>query len=248
MPREADTRKIDRFIQLLAANATVFVSGEKLAETLRVCRMTICNWVHRLQNEGLAIEVKSNIGYRLTQVPDLLLPHLIKRELRTEIFGRNIHHFFQVGSTNDVAFQLAQEGAVEGTVVLSEEQTSGRGRLGRRWLSEKHLGIYMSLILRPKLKPRHAPVLNLAVAVAVSRAIEQTCGLRADIKWPNDVLIDGKKCCGILTEMNADLDQIKYLVIGIGINVNHVAFPKSLQGQASSLLLEGGRRFSRIEI
>ena len=248
MLRQADIRKIDRFIQLLLANATVFVSGERLAEDLRVCRMTICNWVHRLQREGMTIEVKPNVGYRLTQVPDLLLPHLIKRELRTKIFGRNIHHFFQVGSTNDVAFQLAQEGVAEGTVVLSEEQTSGRGRLGRHWVSEKHLGIYMSLILRPRLTPGRAPLLNLAVAVAASRAIEQTSGLTADIKWPNDILINGKKCCGILTEMNADLDQIKYLVMGIGINVNHAVFPKALQAQASSLFLEGGRRFSRIEI
>jgi BirA family biotin operon repressor/biotin-[acetyl-CoA-carboxylase] ligase len=248
MLRQADTRKIDRLIQLLLANATVFVSGEKLAETLRVSRMTICNWVRRLQKEGMAIEVKPSMGYRLTQVPDLLLPYLIKRELRTKIFGRNIHHYFRVGSTNDVAFQLAQEGAVEGTLVLSEEQTSGRGRLGRSWFSERNLGIYMSLILRPAMKPLHAPVFNLAVAVAVSRAIEQTCNVAADIKWPNDVLINGRKCCGILTEMSADMDQIKYLVIGIGINVNHPVFPKSLQGQASSLFLEGGRRFSRIEI
>jgi BirA family transcriptional regulator, biotin operon repressor / biotin---[acetyl-CoA-carboxylase] ligase len=245
---QADARKIDRFIQLLLANATVFVSGEKLSETLKVCRMTICNWVHRLQKEGLVIEVKPNIGYRLTQIPDVLLPHLIKRELRTKIFGRNIHHYFQVSSTNDVACHLAQEGAVEGTLVLSEEQTSGRGRLGRSWFSQKNLGIYLSLILRPPVKPLHAPVFNLAAAVAVSKVIEQACNLAADIKWPNDILINGKKCCGILTEMSADLDQIKYLVVGIGINVNHPVFPKFLQGQASSLFLEGGRRFSRIEI
>jgi len=245
---QADSRKIDRFIQLLLANATVFVSGEKLADSLKVCRMTICNWAHRLQKEGMGIEVKPNFGYRLTRVPDLLLPHLIKSELRAKIFGRDIHHYFQVGSTNDVAYQLAQEGAVEGTLVLAEEQICGRGRLGRSWLSEKHLGIYMSLILRPPVKPVHAPVFNLAVAVAVSRAIEQTCNLATDIKWPNDVLVNGKKCCGILTEMSADLDRIKYLVIGIGINVNHSAFPGFLQGQASSLFLEGGRRFSRIEI
>ena len=141
-----------------------------------------------------------------------------------------------------------RQGAAEGTLVLSEEQTSGRGRLGRSWISEKSLGIYLSLILRPPLKPLYAPMFNLAAAVAVSKAIEQTCSLAADIKWPNDILINGKKCCGILTEMSADLDQIKYLVVGIGINVNHPVFPKSLQEHASSLFLEGGRRFSRIEI
>ncbi len=244
----ADARKTDRFIQLLLANATVFVSGEKLAETLRVSRMTICNWVHRLQREGMAIEVKPQIGYRLTQVPDLLLPQLIKHELRSKIFGKNIHHYFQVTSTNDVAHELAQEGAAEGTLVLAEEQTAGRGRLGRSWFSERNNGIYLSLILRPPVRPLHAPVFNLAAAVAVSRAIEQTCEISADIKWPNDVLIKGKKCCGVLTEMNTDLDRIKYLVVGIGINVNHSVFPKSLEQQASSLFLEGGRRFSRIEL
>ena len=248
MLRHLDARKMDRFVQLLLRNATVFASGERLAETLKVSRMTICNWVHRLQKEGMAIEIRPNVGYRLSQVPDLLLPHLIRRELRTKTFGKHVHHYFQVGSTNDVAFQLAQEGAVEGTLVVSEEQTSGRGRLGRSWYSQKNLGIYMSLILRPQLRPLHAPVLNLAVAVAVSRAIEQACDLAADIKWPNDILVNGKKCCGILTEMSADLDQIKYLVVGIGINVNQHTFPSSLQGQASSLLLEGGRRFSRMEL
>jgi BirA family transcriptional regulator, biotin operon repressor / biotin---[acetyl-CoA-carboxylase] ligase len=244
----ADARKTDRFIQLLLANATVFVSGEKLAETLKVSRMTICNWIHRLQREGVAIEVKPQIGYRLTQVPDLLLPQLIKRELRSKVFGKNIHHYFQVKSTNDVAHELAQDGAVEGTLVLAEEQTAGRGRMGRSWFSEKNSGIYLSLILRPPVRPLDAPAFNLAAAVAVSRAIEQTCGISADIKWPNDVLINEKKCSGVLTEMSTDLDQIKYLVIGIGINVNHSVFPKSLQKQASSLYLEGGRRFSRIEL
>jgi len=243
---EADARKTDRLIQLLLANATVFVSGEKLAETLKVSRMTICNWVHRLQKQGMAIEVKPQVGYRLSQVPDLLLPQLIRRELRTKVFGRSVYHYFQVKSTNDIAHELAQQGAAEGTLILSEEQTEGRGRLGRSWLSEKHQGIYLSLILRPLAKPPHAPTFNLAAAVAVARAIEEVSGITADIKWPNDILIKQKKCCGILTEMNADLDRIKYLVVGIGINVNHDSFPEALKGQASSLFLEGGRRFSRI--
>jgi BirA family biotin operon repressor/biotin-[acetyl-CoA-carboxylase] ligase len=243
---DADARKTDRFIQLLLANATVFVSGEKLAQTLKVSRMTICNWVHRLQQQGMAIEVKPQVGYRLSQVPDLLLPQLIRHELRTKVFGRSVYHYFQVKSTNDVAHELAQQGATEGTLILSEEQTEGRGRLGRSWLSEKHLGIYLSLILRPPAKPPSAPTFNLAAAVAVARAIEEVCGIKADIKWPNDILINRKKCCGILTEMNADLDQIKYLVVGIGINVNHDSFPEALQELASSLFLEGGRRFSRI--
>jgi BirA family biotin operon repressor/biotin-[acetyl-CoA-carboxylase] ligase len=245
---QTDPRKIDRLVQALLANATVFVSGERLAESLKVSRMTVCNWVHGLQEQGMAIEVKPKIGYRLTQVPDLLLPQLIKRELRTKILGKSIYHYFQVKSTNDVAHQLAQKGVAEGALVLAEKQTQGRGRLGRSWFSEKGLGIYFSMILRPTLKPRYASILNLAAAVAVSKAIESSCGLTTDIKWPNDVLINHKKCGGILTEMSGDIDQIKYIVIGIGINVNHLTFPKSLQKVASSLLLEGGRRFSRIEI
>lgn len=245
---QEEARKLDRFIQLLLANATVFVSGEKLAGSLKVSRMTICNWVHRLQAQGMVIEIKPKIGYRLTQVPDLLLPQLIRRELHTKVLGRSIYHYFQVKSTNDVAHQLAQQGLPEGTLIMAEEQTQGRGRLGRDWYSEKSVGIYLSLILRPDLKPRHAAIINLAAAVAVSRVIECTCSLTTDIKWPNDILVNSKKCSGILTEMSADLDQIKYMVVGIGINVNHQSFPKSLQEQASSLFLEGGRRFSRTEI
>ncbi len=243
-----ETRKLDRFIQLLLANATVFVSGEKLAEPLNVSRMTICNWVHRLREQGMVIEIKPKTGYRLTQVPDLLLPQLIKRELRTKVLGKSLYHYFQVGSTNDVAHQLAQQGVAEGALIMAEQQTHGRGRLGRDWYSEKSVGIYLSLILRPDLKPRHASIINLAAAVALSQAIENTCALTTDIRWPNDVLVNNKKCSGILTEMSADLDQIKYMVVGIGINVNHPSFPKSLEGRASSLFLEGGRRFSRIEI
>jgi BirA family biotin operon repressor/biotin-[acetyl-CoA-carboxylase] ligase len=245
---QEEARKLDRFIQLLLANATVFVSGEKLAEPLKVSRMTICNWVHRLREQGMVIETKPKIGYRLAQVPDLLLPQLIKRELRTKVLGKSLYHYFQVKSTNDVAHQLAQEGAAEGALIMAEMQTQGRGRLGRDWYSEKSVGIYLSLILRPDLKPRFAAIINLVAAVAVSQAIENTCSLTTDIKWPNDVLVNNKKCSGILTEMSADLDQIKYIVVGVGINVNHPSFPKSLQGRASSLFLEGGRRFSRIEI
>ncbi len=245
---QTENRKIERLIQLLQANATIFVSGEKLAESLRVCRRTVCNWIHRLQAEGLEVEIKPRSGYRLIQVPDLLLPHLIKAELRTRVLGRVLHHFFRVTSTNDVAQELAQRGGAEGAIVIAEEQSQGRGRLGRLWFSEKGVGIYLSLILRPPLKPRQAPILNLAAAVAVSQAIEGACSLPTDIKWPNDVLIGGRKCCGILTEMSADIDRIKFIIVGVGINVNHKSFPRSLEGYASSLRLEGGRRYSRIEI
>jgi BirA family transcriptional regulator, biotin operon repressor / biotin---[acetyl-CoA-carboxylase] ligase len=185
---------------------------------------------------------------KTVEAPDLLLPSLIKAQLKSMRFGRAIHHDFQVSSTNDVALRLAHQGAGDGTLVLAEEQTQGRGRLGRSWLSEKNAGIYASLILRPRMKPREAAVLSLAAAVAVSEGIENACGLVPDIKWPNDLLLNGRKVCGILTEMSAEPDEIIYVVAGIGINVNHRNFSEPLRGQATSLFLEGNQRYSRVEI
>jgi BirA family biotin operon repressor/biotin-[acetyl-CoA-carboxylase] ligase len=180
--------------------------------------------------------------------PDLLLPHLIHPQLNSRLFGKEIHHHPLVSSTNDIAHQLAQHGAEEGTLVLAEEQTQGRGRLGRSWFSEENAGIYASLILRPKMKPRYAPVVNLAAAVAASEAVRQVCGIQCDLKWPNDLLVNGRKCCGILSEMSAELEGINYVVAGIGINVNQRQFPQHLSQHASSLLLEGKQRYSRVEV
>lgn len=179
---------------------------------------------------------------------DLLLPEKILPRLRTQSFGKMIHHHDRVASTNDLANQLAMEGASEGTLVLAEEQFSGRGRLGRTWTSERFSGIYASLILRPKIKPREAPILNLAAAVAVSSGIRDVVTLETDIKWPNDVMVNGHKCCGILTEMSAEFDKIQFLIAGIGINVNQMKFPPELENKASSLCLEAKREISRIEI
>lgn len=179
---------------------------------------------------------------------DFLFPDLIYPHLRPHCFGKTIHHFLETGSTNDAARSFAEQGAAEGTVVLAEEQTAGRGRLGRTWFSEKSAGIYASVVLRPLLKPRHAAVLTLGAAVAASEAIERVCGLAADIKWPNDLLLNGRKCCGILSEMQAEGDEIRHVIVGIGINVNQAAFPEDLKERASSLRLEGKQRYSRVEV
>ena len=176
-------------------------------------------------------------------LPDSILPHLKSRRL-----GTTIHHFLEAGSTNDAARQLAEQGAPEGTLVLAEEQTQGKGRLGRSWFSERGAGIYASILLRPVLKPRDAAVLTLVAAVAGSEAIEQACGLRADIKWPNDLLLSGRKCCGILSEMQAGGDDIRYVIVGIGINVNHSAFPEELGQSATSLRIEGSQIYSRVVV
>jgi BirA family biotin operon repressor/biotin-[acetyl-CoA-carboxylase] ligase len=179
---------------------------------------------------------------------NLLLPESILPHLKSRRFGTTIHHFLETGSTNDAARQLAEQGAPEGTLVLAEEQTQGRGRLGRTWLSERGAGIYASILLRPALKPRAAAVLTLVAAVAASEAIEQACGLRADIKWPNDLLLDGRKCCGILSEMQAERDDIQYVIVGIGINVNHTVFPAELGQRATSLRIEGKQTYSRVTV
>ena len=179
---------------------------------------------------------------------DLLLPESILPHLRSRRLGTTIHHFLETGSTNDVACQFAEEGAEEGTLVLAEEQTQGRGRLGRSWLSERGAGIYASILLRPVLKPRDAAVLTLVAAVAGSEAIEQACGLRADIKWPNDLLLSGRKCCGILSEMQTERDDIRYVIVGIGINVNHSVFPEELGQRATSLRIEGKQIYSRVAL
>jgi len=179
---------------------------------------------------------------------DLLLPERILPHLRTQSFGRTIHHHDRAVSTNDLAHQFALAGASEGTLVLAEEQSSGRGRLGRTWASERFSGIYASLILRPEIEPREAPILNLAAAVAVSKGIRDVVRLETDIKWPNDVLVNGHKCCGILTEMSTELDKIQFVIAGIGINVNQMKFPPELENKASSLFLETKRVISRIEV
>jgi len=179
---------------------------------------------------------------------DFLLPESIHARLESRRFGRTIHHFTETGSTNDAARHFAEQGATEGTLVVAERQTQGRGRLGRSWISEPSVGIYASILLRPVLKPRDAPVLTLVAAVAASEAIEQACGLSADIKWPNDLLLGARKCCGILSEMQAERGEIRYVIVGIGINVNHSTFPDELSQHATSLRIEGGRTYSRITL
>lgn len=185
---------------------------------------------------------------RPKMISDLLLPEKILPHLRTQSFGKTIHHHARAASTNDLAHQLAIDGASEGTLILAEEQSSGRGRLGRTWISERFSGIYASLILRPGIEPREAPILGLAAAVAISSGIRDVTALETDIKWPNDVMVNGQKCCGILTEMSAELDKIQFVIVGIGINVNQRKFPPELENKASSLFLESRRGISRVEV
>ena len=215
-----------------------YLSGETLANRLGTSRVSIWRHIRSLEKEGYLIETSRN-GYRLVSCPDLLLPF--------EFPGleQKIHYFSEIGSTMDAARELAKKGAGEGTIVIAEAQTHGRGRLGREWLSPKG-GIYFTLILRPKISPANAPRINLMASLAVAVTIRKLFGLDAGLKWPNDVLIEGKKVCGILAEMDAETDVLNFVNLGIGINAN-TSIPR-FEKTATSLKHATGKDISRKEL
>lgn len=222
-----------------------WTSGEKLAESLEISRAAVWKHVQSLRSEGYEIEA-SKRGYRLAALPDLICEDLVKSGLRTEFVGRKIRHHPALASTNIEAKRIALS-AKSGTVVVAEVQTLGRGRMERSWRSPKG-GVWMSVILKPEIPPALAPQLNMAAAVAVSRALEGLYGLEAKIKWPNDILVGEKKVCGILTEIGAEMDLLEYAVVGIGINANidPALFPDEWKATSLSGLL--GREVSRLEL
>ncbi len=244
----ATDRKIDKLVDLFAKNATVVIPGPKIASEIGVTRSTVWDYIERLRELGVDIKGHPATGYQLRKLPDLLLPSLIRPELGDNVIGQRVVHYFRTGSTNDDAFKLAARGAPHGTVVVAEEQTAGRGRFGRRWISEKSVGIYSSTLLRPPLAPEAAPILTLAAGVAVHHAMASVTGLAPDIRWPNDLLLNGKKVSGILTEMQAELDRLHAVVLGIGINVNQREMPPEIRAIATSLRLETGVVHSRVQV
>ena len=248
IPAESTDRKIDKLIHLLVKNATVVVPGPKIASEIGVTRFTVWKWIQKLRSLGVDVKGHHASGYQLVKIPDVLVPSLIWRGAGENEIGQSIVHFFRTDSTNTVALQLAARGAAHGTVVVAEEQTAGRGRLGRAWYSEKSSGIYTSIILRPPLSPSAAPVLTLMAGLAAQSALSSTTGLAVDIRWPNDLLVNGKKVCGILTEMQAELDRLHAVVLGIGINVNHSQMPRGLKEIATSLRIEAQKTWSRVHL
>jgi BirA family biotin operon repressor/biotin-[acetyl-CoA-carboxylase] ligase len=228
-------------------HATVVVSGTKIAQEIASNRSEVWRLVQQLRAIGVDVAGHPATGYQLRSVPDLLLPEILKPLLRGTIFSHHIHHFYTIGSTNTAAMAAASEGAPEGSVFLAEEQTAGRGRGANVWQSPPGSGIYCSVILRPALPPSEVLVLSLAAGLAVHAAIQEVDSrVKPDLKWPNDVLIDSKKVCGILTEMNAEATRVRYIVVGIGINVNQASFPEELP--ATSLQLATGSQWSRVEL
>ena len=229
------------------AHATVVVSGTKIAQEISSSRSEVWRLIQQLRSLGVDVAGHPATGYQLRSVPDLLLPEILRPLLRGTIFEPHLHHFYKIGSTNTAAMASAAEDAPEGTAFLAEEQTAGRGRGANTWQSPRSTGIYCSAVLRPPLPPAEVLMLSLTAGLAVQAAIQQADSrIRADLKWPNDILIDGKKVCGILTEMNAEATRVRYVVVGVGINVNQASFPKELQ--ATSLRLVTGSEWSRVEL
>jgi BirA family transcriptional regulator, biotin operon repressor / biotin---[acetyl-CoA-carboxylase] ligase len=241
-------RRLAALLTLLAENATIVISGARIAKEIGVSRSTVWRRVQRLRELGVKVKGQPATGYFLEQVPDILTPDMLRHRLKGSLFGKRIHHFFKTDSTNRVALELGHAGEPEGTVVLAEEQTAGRGRAGRAWLSERAAGIYVTLLLRPRLAPVQAPLLTMMAGLSVHAAAEAVTGLNVDLKWPNDLLIGGKKAGGILTEMHAEPSQVRFVIVGIGLNVNQEKFPGELASIATSLRMESGKRHSRMEL
>jgi BirA family biotin operon repressor/biotin-[acetyl-CoA-carboxylase] ligase len=224
------------------------VSGTRIAEELGTTRSEVWRAVQHLRELGVRIVGHPATGYQLESVADLLLPDIVRPLVSGTIFSSHIRHFFRIGSTNTEAMAAAAEGEPEGTVLFAEQQTAGRGRGSNVWVSAPSDGIYCSVILRPQLAPADALVLSLLAGVAVAEAVQQTTGLQSDLRWPNDVLLDEKKFCGILTEMHAEATRVRYVVVGIGINVNHQSFPTEFETIPTSLRMAAGHEWSRVEI
>lgn len=244
----ATDRRIDALLALLAENPMLVLSGAKIAKEIGVTRSAVWQWVQALRGVGVRVRAHPGSGYRIERAPDVLAPRLLRPGLSGTAFARRIVHFFRTASTNEVAFALGEAGEPHGAVVLAEEQTAGRGRAGRSWHSEKSAGLYLSVLLRPAMPPALAPLLTLVAGLAAREAVAETTGLEPDIRWPNDLLLGGRKFCGILTEMHAEPDRVRFVVIGIGLNANHQKFPAGLERIATSLRLETGKPVSRLDI
>ncbi len=223
-----------------------YLSGEEISRDLKISRAAIWKNIQELREEGYDIVAVPHLGYKLISSPDKLLPREIQFNLGTKILGKNIIYEDVCPSTMDLAFRLGFEGAPEGTIVCAEGQTKGRGRLGRSWSSPKGKGIYASIILRPSCPPNKASQLTLLSAVALCEAVKKTCGVEPAIKWPNDLLVGNKKLSGILTELSAEMDRVRFVVIGFGINVNTPM--NLLPPTATSLRHETHQTVSRVEL
>ncbi len=236
----------DQILERLIRNTGQHVSGESIAGELSISRSAVWKCIQALKEEGFSIESSTNLGYMLKKRPEGISPGEVRAGLLTHVIGKEIKYFNEIESTNLMAREMAAS-VEEGTVVIAESQTGGRGRLGRKWISPEG-GIWFSIILKPKMQPQHASRITLLAGVSVARVI-RNLGLPAKIKWPNDILIHGRKVCGILTEIGAEIDLIDYLIVGIGIdaNIDIDSFPDEIRESSTSIKKELGRGIDRAE-
>ena len=233
----------------LLRNADGYISGQELCNRFGVSRTAVWKAINQLKEAGYEIEAQQNKGYRLKAAPDLMTEAEIKSLMHTDWVAKEVLYFDTIDSTNTKAQELAEKGYPSGTLVVADKQESGKGRRGRSWVSPSGTGIFMTLMIKPDINPNNASMLTLVAALAVAKAITSVTGEEALIKWPNDIVVNGKKVCGILTEMNAQFDYINHIVVGIGINVHNESFPEEISQMASSLMIEaGGKRFHRAQI
>lgn len=233
----------------LLRSADGYISGQELCNRFGVSRTAVWKAINQLKEAGYEIEAQQNKGYKLMAAPDLMTEAEIKSLMHTEWVAKEVLYFDTIDSTNTKAQELAEKGYQSGTLVVADKQESGKGRRGRSWVSPSGTGIFMTLMIKPDINPNNASMLTLVAALAVAKAITSVTGEEALIKWPNDIVVNGKKVCGILTEMNAQFDYINHIVVGIGINVHNESFPEEISQMASSLMIEaGGKRFHRAQI
>lgn len=235
----------DKILRIFTRHKDTYVSGEDISEELGVSRASIWKHIEVLRNLGYDIEASPHLGYKLIARPDRLIPEEIKEDLKTKFLGRKILTYESLDSTNDTAYQLAERGEKEGTIVIAESQKKGKGRLGRHWASPKG-GIYLSCILKPDIEPKEVAKITLVSAVAVCASIREIVNVSAMVKWPNDIIIRGKKVCGILTEMKAEQDKVDFVIVGIGVNVDtHInLLPKG----STSLIKESDGKVSKVAL
>jgi len=236
-----------RILDLLYESDALFLSGEELSRTLDISRSAVWKQIKSLRALGFTISAEASRGYKLVASPDRLHASSVSHLLKCLRIGKKIISLPETVSTNAVAFKMAEAGAEEGSVVIAECQTGGKGRLGRKWASPAGVNLYCSIILRPPIQPVAAPQLTFLSVIAAARAIEQLTPLKPRIKWPNDILINGKKVAGLLNEMSAETDKVNFVILGIGVNLNMSAeqFPEDLRHPATSLYIETGEKVDR---
>lgn len=236
-----------RILKILR-NSDEYISGQSLCNELGVSRTAIWKYMNQLKEDGYIIEASQNKGYKITEYPDILTEAELGSLFENEYFGNKIYYYDELDSTNNMAKKKAEDGASHGTLVITECQNGGRGRRGKKWISPSGSGIWMSFILRPEIHPYTASMLTLVAALAAVSALKKIGGLNCNIKWPNDIVVNGKKVCGILTEMSSELDAVNYVIIGIGFNVNTTEFDEDIRTIASSLFLETGLKIKRSQV